>query len=353
MSCAAGTALAPRVAPARPIGRRSQGRSAAARRTAAAAAAAKPAVVILPGLGNCSEDYDAFKLELESRGFCATVARVIRPDWLRNAAGLTSLSYWKGTLEPRPTVDWYLSRIADAVKEAKETSGASRVTIVAHSAGGWMARVYLKDFGVEDVAGLVSLGSPLNAVPKDVPGVVDQTRGILTYVEANCAPPAELGIPVTCLAGKWLEGVEEFDGVADAGRFLVGQGYKQVCGTAASWGDGGEKRPFHPRRARCTRSISEPRARGFTEKDLRGISLRGARKLAACAVLKRSLLSVRASVNDGTAGCARRGAKCRALAHPPDVHARTQTKKNQKSSACVAPTARHYACVYGALGWGG
>lgn len=151
----------------------------------ASAGATRPAVVILPGLGNCTEDYDAFAAELETRGFSATTARVMRPDWLRNAAGLTSLSYWQGTLEPRPTVDWYLSRIADAVRDAKERSGAARVTLVAHSAGGWMARVYLKDFGVDDVAGLVSLGSPLNAVPKDVPGVVDQTRGILTYVEAN------------------------------------------------------------------------------------------------------------------------------------------------------------------------
>ena len=62
------------------------------------------------------------------------MARVIRPDWLRNAAGLTSLSYWQGTLEPRPTVDWYLGRIAEAVAEAKEVSGESKVTLCAHSA---------------------------------------------------------------------------------------------------------------------------------------------------------------------------------------------------------------------------
>lgn len=167
-------------------------KSGVARRSAAPASASissatspRPAVVILPGLGNSSEDYAEFVLELESRGFSATVAKVIRPDWLRNAAGLTSLSYWQGTLEPRPTVDWYLSRIADAVKEAKERSGATKVTLCAHSAGGWMARVYLQDFGVDDVAALVSLGSPLNAVPKGVQGVVDQTRGILTFVEAN------------------------------------------------------------------------------------------------------------------------------------------------------------------------
>ena len=208
------------------------------RASVAAAASSKPAVVVLPGLGNCTEDYDAFAAELESRGFSATVATVGRPDWLRNAAGLTQLAYWQGTLEPRPTVDWYLSRIADAVTEAKAKSGSDRVALVAHSAGGWMSRVYMQDFGVDDIRCVVTLGSPLNAVPKDVPGVVDQTRGILTYVEANCAMPNELGVPVTCLAGRWLEGVEEFGGAGDVAGFLVGQGYKQVCGSAAAWGDG-------------------------------------------------------------------------------------------------------------------
>ena len=208
------------------------------RASVAAAASSKPAVVVLPGLGNCTEDYDAFAAELESRGFSATVATVGRPDWLRNAAGLTQLAYWQGTLEPRPTVDWYLSRIADAVTQAKAKSGSDRVALVAHSAGGWMSRVYMQDFGVDDIRCVVTLGSPLYAVPKDVPGVVDQTRGILTYVEANCAMPNELGVPVTCLAGRWLEGVEEFGGAGDVAGFLVGQGYKQVCGSAAAWGDG-------------------------------------------------------------------------------------------------------------------
>ena len=44
-----------------------------------------------------------------ARGFSATTARVVRPDWLRNAAGLKTMSYWRGTLTPRPTVDWYLA----------------------------------------------------------------------------------------------------------------------------------------------------------------------------------------------------------------------------------------------------
>ena len=65
---------------------------------------------------------------------------------------------------------------------AKAASGAERVALVAHSAGGWLARVYVQDFGTDDIAMVLSLGAPLNAVPKGVPGVVDQTRGILTYV---------------------------------------------------------------------------------------------------------------------------------------------------------------------------
>ena len=225
------------------------GRAPPARHVAPAAASSSPssssspAVVILPGLGNASGDYDAFASDLTSRGFHVTVAEVIRPDWLRNAAGLADAAYWRGTLAPRPTVDWYLDRIHSAIRSAKSDSGADRVALVAHSAGGWMARVYLDAYGVQDVRALVSLGSPLNAVPKGVPGVVDQTRGILTWVGENCATAADLGVPVTCLAGRWLEGRAELalaEGRFASGvsGFVVGQGYKQVCGDAGAWGDG-------------------------------------------------------------------------------------------------------------------
>jgi hypothetical protein len=43
---------------------------------------------------------------MQGRGLAVEVARVSRPDWLRNAAGLTDVSYWRGTLQPRPTVNW-------------------------------------------------------------------------------------------------------------------------------------------------------------------------------------------------------------------------------------------------------
>lgn len=45
---------------------------------------------------------------VQERGLAVKVAAVSRPDWLRNAAGLTDASYWRGTLQPRPTVNWWV-----------------------------------------------------------------------------------------------------------------------------------------------------------------------------------------------------------------------------------------------------
>ncbi len=51
----------------------------------------------------------------QDRGLAVATARVSRPDWLRNAAGLRYAAYWRGTLQPRPTVNWRVSR--DSVHE--------------------------------------------------------------------------------------------------------------------------------------------------------------------------------------------------------------------------------------------
>jgi hypothetical protein len=46
--------------------------------------------------------------------------------------------------------------------------------------------------GMEDLDCVLSLGSPLRPPPRGIPGVFDQTRGILTYVDDKCPGPAEL-----------------------------------------------------------------------------------------------------------------------------------------------------------------
>jgi hypothetical protein len=32
--------------------------------------------------------------------------QISRLDWSRNAAALADVNWWKGTLKPRPAVDW-------------------------------------------------------------------------------------------------------------------------------------------------------------------------------------------------------------------------------------------------------
>ena len=177
----------------------------------------------------------------EALGCTATTALVSRPDWLRNAAGVVDAAYWAGTLCPTPTVNWYLERISGAVERALSESGEQKVSLVAHSAGGWLARVWLQQSpeNAARVSLLLSLGSPLRPPPTGVPGVIDQTRGILTHVDANCASAEELaagGTRVVCVAGRYILGSDEV--FAERGAWVVGQGYRQVCGRSDVWGDG-------------------------------------------------------------------------------------------------------------------
>ncbi|GAU33671.1 hypothetical protein TSUD_310790 [Trifolium subterraneum] len=228
-------------------------------------------VVILPGLGNNSGDYLKLEQTLnEKYGLSTVVAKVSRLDWLRNASGLIDANYWRGTLEPTPVLDWYLERVNDAVEEAKakELGGDSNTTLslIGHSAGGWLARLYMQQFGVSHISLLLTLGTPHLPPPK---GVIDQTRGLLDYVQKYCSPPVYTPqLKYVCIAGRYIEGAPLFGKsnpnveavvpsnssdqlLPDAAiastslpnnttlraRF-IGQGYKQVCGQADVWGDG-------------------------------------------------------------------------------------------------------------------
>ncbi|XP_038699201.1 uncharacterized protein LOC119996583 isoform X2 [Tripterygium wilfordii] len=166
----------------------------------------RPAV-ILPGLGNNSGDYKKLQETLKDYGVSTVVAKVSRYDWLRNAAGLVDPNYWKGTLEPRPVLDWYLKKIHDAVEEAKEQAQGGSLALIGHSAGGWLARVYLEGFGLSNISLLLTLGTPHLPPPKGLPGVIDQTRGLLYYVEENCPKPVNSPqLKYVCIAGRYIQG---------------------------------------------------------------------------------------------------------------------------------------------------
>ncbi|CAI9269212.1 unnamed protein product [Lactuca saligna] len=226
----------------------------------------RPAV-ILPGLGNNTGDYEKLALTLQGYGVSTVVANVSRIDWLRNAAGLVDPNYWRGTLQPRPVLDWYLNRVDEAVNEALKQSQGGSLSIIGHSAGGWLARVYMEEFTNANISLLLTLGSPLQPPPKGLPGVIDQTRGLLDYVEKNCKKAVYTPeLRYVCIAGRYIQG-SRFFGNSNSPTTIplaieqsevaigsdpstltptdatfrtrfVGQGYKQVCGQADVWGDG-------------------------------------------------------------------------------------------------------------------
>ena len=63
-------------------------------------------MLVLPGLGNSAADYADLAAKLRARGLAVAVAPVERYDWARNALALADPNWWRGTLKPRPAVDW-------------------------------------------------------------------------------------------------------------------------------------------------------------------------------------------------------------------------------------------------------
>ncbi|KAJ0078883.1 hypothetical protein Patl1_23611 [Pistacia atlantica] len=162
----------------------------------------RPAV-ILPGLGNNSGDYQKLAMTLNEYGVSTVVANVSRFDWFRNAAGLADPNYWRGTLRPRPVLDWYFKRIDEAIQKAKPLAQGGTLSLIGHSAGGWLARVYMEEFGFSDISLLLTLGTPHLPPPKGLPGVIDQTRGLLNYVEENCSKAVYTPqLKYVCIAGR-------------------------------------------------------------------------------------------------------------------------------------------------------
>ncbi|XP_059312009.1 uncharacterized protein LOC132063478 isoform X2 [Lycium ferocissimum] len=198
--------------------------------TATTSSTIRPAV-ILPGLGNNSNDYEKLALILKDYGVPTAIAKVSRIDWLRNAAGLLDTNYWRGTLRPRPVLDWYLKRIDEAISQAKELAqgGNGTLSFIGHSAGGWLARVYLQEFGSSDISLLLTLGTPHQ--------YIQGSRFFDSSSTYSSEVMGDVEEPMTEVAAVSNTNAETLTGSTFRTRF-VGQGYKQVCGQADVWGDG-------------------------------------------------------------------------------------------------------------------
>ena len=182
----------------------------------------------MSGFGNCSSDYDdalgnadaSLVRSLERRGFAVRVARVERNDWFVGILrGIFTRGFWMNACTTRESYGWYLERVDEAVREAlRENPGATGVDLVAHSAGGWLARAFiggalaLNEDGAERSANelrrdervrrLVCLGTPHEQDAKS-----DPTRGASKWVNETW-PGAyyEPDVTYACVTGRAVIG---------------------------------------------------------------------------------------------------------------------------------------------------
>uniref|UniRef100_A0A7S3VNG6 GPI inositol-deacylase n=1 Tax=Dunaliella tertiolecta TaxID=3047 RepID=A0A7S3VNG6_DUNTE len=215
----------------RKVGPQRRHRSAA--RATSSGTGTQRGVIILPGLANNAADYKNLSEILRQRGMDVEVAPITRLDWSRNAAALTDVNWWKGTLKPRPAVDWYMDKLNASMQALKRRVDGGPITMLTHSAGGWLGRVYMLDFGSEGIDHFVSLGSPHQPPPK---GIIDQTRGILTWCSDSCPGAYHPNVKYTSIAGRFIKGAE-LSGEGELLAKIAGIGYQQVCGQADVFGD--------------------------------------------------------------------------------------------------------------------
>ena len=228
----AATTTSPRVAPP---GRRA-GRAAPASSDAAGPPPGerRRRVVILPGLLNNTEDYAPMAALLRDKyGHEVTTVRVARADWLRNASGVVTPEYWTGTLRPLPTVAWYCDRIDEAVGGGE----GEGVVLIAHSAGGWLGRLWMDAYsGAARVSKYISLGSPQLAAPEGS-DAFDQTRGILTFINRELPGAYHADVEYVTVSGRWRRGAASLR-EGSLSDLFIGLTYKQTCGAADVDGDG-------------------------------------------------------------------------------------------------------------------
>eukprot|EP00884_Botryococcus_braunii_P020581 jgi/Botrbrau1/7206/Bobra.0300s0032.1 len=114
---------------------------------------AAPPVVILPGFANNKRDYlegngvedISFVEALKDRNFKPFVLDLHRRDWLRVGRAFFTRKYWAGEATTEEGYNWYLDRVAELVDHALEQTNHHQVDIIAHSAGGWLARAFIGD----------------------------------------------------------------------------------------------------------------------------------------------------------------------------------------------------------------
>lgn len=163
-----------------------------------ATALTRPRVIIAPAQFGTPKDYHKLVSDLLQRGHPSVrVAPLSRFDWLKIVPSVFTKAFWLGELRPAPTLRFYFEALDEAFADVGD---GEDVALLGHSIGGWVLRAYVaaRPGNGAKVRRLVTLGTPHNPPPSGFFSAIDQTRGLLSYINANCPPDPAV---VTCVAG--------------------------------------------------------------------------------------------------------------------------------------------------------
>lgn len=177
--------------------------------------------VILPGYLAAARDYKTLEQALQDQGFPTLTVPLRQRDWY-------------STLGGRPVTP-ILTQLDQTVKQALEQSGSAQINLIGHSAGGWIARIYLGEKpycdqiwqGHPQVATLISLGTPHRSLER-------WTRRNLDFVNTTYPGAFYPNVRYVCVAGKAVYGTKSWQ----LGNWFTYKSYQLTCGQGDRWGDG-------------------------------------------------------------------------------------------------------------------
>lgn len=188
--------------------------------------------VILPGYFAGADDYDALAQQLRAAGHPTAIVPLRKSSWLPTFGGRSMVPILR-------ELDRAIAQLLDETNADEPT-----VNLVAHSAGGWIARIYLGEVPY-DIHGdvdttatglwnrrsrvhtLLCLGTPHTSQEY-------WTRRNLNFVNDNYPGAFYPDVRYVCVAGKAVFGRRGFG----KGEWLAHNSYQITCGTAQTWGDG-------------------------------------------------------------------------------------------------------------------
>ena len=176
--------------------------------------------IILAGYLAGASDYIPIAQKLEIKNLSATVVPLKWSDWVPTLGGRS--------IAP------ILEKLDQTINLELAKTGASQVNIIAHSAGGWLARIYLGDRPYYDkiwnarskVAKLICLGTPQRSLEP-------WSLRNLDFVNDNYPNAFYDDIEYICIAGKSVQGRK-----STPQKWLAYSSYELTCGQGDAWGDG-------------------------------------------------------------------------------------------------------------------